>query len=47
MPVRPQYFLVRPGAIKQAGSSTVAQPGPLVPLIAVDQLPEVCNSRFC
>lgn len=40
MPARPHYFLVRPGVKKQTNSGVVLEPGPIVPLIAVDQLPK-------
>ncbi|KAI1660201.1 hypothetical protein F4813DRAFT_401166 [Daldinia decipiens] len=36
----PHYFIVRPGTIKHTASGTVTTPGPIVPLVAVDQLPE-------
>ncbi|KAI1093688.1 hypothetical protein F5B19DRAFT_116923 [Rostrohypoxylon terebratum] len=36
----PQHFIVRPGVTKHTASGTVTTPGPIVPLIAVDQLPE-------
>ncbi|KAI1803358.1 hypothetical protein F4811DRAFT_572170 [Daldinia bambusicola] len=36
----PHYFIVRPGSTKITASGTVTTPGPIVPLIAVDQLPE-------
>ena len=36
----PQYFLVRPDIKLQNNSGVVVRPGALVPLIAVDQLPE-------
>ncbi|KAI0385802.1 hypothetical protein F5Y04DRAFT_276326 [Hypomontagnella monticulosa] len=36
----PQYFIVRPGVTKHTASGMVTKPGPIVPLIAVDQLPE-------
>ncbi|KAF3055700.1 hypothetical protein GL218_07179 [Daldinia childiae] len=36
----PHYFIVRPGTTKHTASGTVTTPGPIVPLIAVDQLPE-------
>ncbi|XDG06894.1 hypothetical protein ABKA04_006509 [Annulohypoxylon sp. FPYF3050] len=36
----PQHFIVRPGVTKQTANGTVTTPGPIVPLIAVDQLPE-------
>ncbi|KAI8958555.1 hypothetical protein F5Y11DRAFT_362482 [Daldinia sp. FL1419] len=39
----PQYFIVRPGTTKVTASGVVTVPGPLVPLIAVDQLPEWFN----
>ncbi|KAI0852498.1 hypothetical protein F5Y00DRAFT_258342 [Daldinia vernicosa] len=35
----PHYFIVRPGTTKHTASGTVTTPGPIVPLIAVDQLP--------
>lgn len=40
MPARPHHFLVRPGLTKQTRSGVVIEPGPIVPLIAIDQLPE-------
>ncbi|KAI1773995.1 hypothetical protein F4818DRAFT_88439 [Hypoxylon cercidicola] len=36
----PQHFLVRPNITKYTASGTVTTPGPIVPLVAVDQLPE-------
>ncbi|EMR68307.1 putative zinc finger dna-binding protein [Eutypa lata UCREL1] len=36
----PQHFLVRPGTIKHTASGPVTIPGPMVPLLPVDQLPE-------
>ncbi|KAK7969307.1 hypothetical protein PG996_002255 [Apiospora saccharicola] len=36
----PQHFLVRPSSTKHTASGTITTPGPMVPLIAVDQLPE-------
>ncbi|KAI1446749.1 hypothetical protein F5Y02DRAFT_56552 [Annulohypoxylon stygium] len=36
----PQHFIVRPSVTKHTANSTVTIPGPIVPLIAVDQLPE-------
>ncbi|KAI1482557.1 hypothetical protein F4774DRAFT_428889 [Daldinia eschscholtzii] len=36
----PHYFIVRPGTTKITASGTVTMPGPIVPLIAVDQLPK-------
>ncbi|KAI1142804.1 hypothetical protein F5Y05DRAFT_420688 [Hypoxylon sp. FL0543] len=36
----PQHFVVRPGVTKHTASGTVTSPGPIVPLVAVDQLPE-------
>ncbi|KAI1075816.1 hypothetical protein F5B20DRAFT_374124 [Whalleya microplaca] len=36
----PHHFLVRPGATRHTASGTVTIPGPIVPLVAVDQLPE-------
>ncbi|KAI1103298.1 hypothetical protein F4804DRAFT_352986 [Jackrogersella minutella] len=36
----PQYFIVRPNVTKHTASGTVTKPGPIVPLVAVDQLPE-------
>ncbi|KAI0117347.1 hypothetical protein F4814DRAFT_459466 [Daldinia grandis] len=36
----PHYFIVRPGTVKHTASGTVTTPGPIVPLVAVDQLPE-------
>lgn len=36
----PQYFLVRPDVKQQTQSGTVVVPGAMVPLIAVDQLPD-------
>ncbi|RYO91327.1 hypothetical protein DL766_002002 [Monosporascus sp. MC13-8B] len=36
----PRYFLVRPGTVKHTASSAVTIPGPMVPLLPVDQLPE-------
>ncbi|KAI1376348.1 hypothetical protein F4677DRAFT_89162 [Hypoxylon crocopeplum] len=36
----PQYFIVRPGMTKHTATGTVTVPGPIVPLVAVDQLPE-------
>ncbi|KAI1213982.1 uncharacterized protein F4807DRAFT_410026 [Annulohypoxylon truncatum] len=36
----PQHFIVRPGVTKHTASGTVTIPGPIVPLVAVDQLPE-------
>ncbi|KAI0148133.1 hypothetical protein F4776DRAFT_673396 [Hypoxylon sp. NC0597] len=35
----PQHFVVRPGVTKHTASGTVTTPGPIVPLVAVDQLP--------
>lgn len=40
MPARPHHFLVRPGLTKQTSTGVVIEPGPIVPLIAIDQLPE-------
>ncbi|ORY62177.1 uncharacterized protein BCR38DRAFT_486447 [Pseudomassariella vexata] len=36
----PQHFLVRPGTTKHTASGTAMIPGPIVPLIPIDQLPE-------
>ncbi|KAK8048630.1 hypothetical protein PG994_010360 [Apiospora phragmitis] len=36
----PLHFLVRPATTKHTASGTVTMPGPMVPLVAVDQLPE-------
>ncbi|KAI0890509.1 uncharacterized protein GGS22DRAFT_194528 [Annulohypoxylon maeteangense] len=36
----PQHFIVRPGVTKHTVSGTITTPGPIVPLVAVDQLPE-------
>ncbi|KAI0021535.1 hypothetical protein F4780DRAFT_282290 [Xylariomycetidae sp. FL0641] len=36
----PQHFLVRPGSIKHSASGTIQIPGPIIPLIALDQLPD-------
>lgn len=36
----PQYFLVRPGETRHTASGIITKPGPIVPLVAVDQLPE-------
>ncbi|KAI2462825.1 hypothetical protein F4781DRAFT_168184 [Annulohypoxylon bovei var. microspora] len=36
----PQHFIVRPGVTKHTASGAVTVPGPIVPLVAVDQLPE-------
>ncbi|KAK7952388.1 uncharacterized protein PG986_008116 [Apiospora aurea] len=36
----PRHFLVRPATTKHTASGTITTPGPMVPLIAVDQLPE-------
>ncbi|KAI1412600.1 hypothetical protein F5Y13DRAFT_44682 [Hypoxylon sp. FL1857] len=36
----PQHFIVRPSLTKHTASGTVTIPGPIVPLVAVDQLPE-------
>ncbi|KAK6865126.1 hypothetical protein PG995_001654 [Apiospora arundinis] len=36
----PRYFLVRPATTKHTASGTITMPGPMVPLIALDQLPE-------
>ncbi|KAI0842854.1 hypothetical protein F5Y06DRAFT_304515 [Hypoxylon sp. FL0890] len=36
----PQHFIVRPGVTKHTASGTVTSPGPIVPLVAVDQLPQ-------
>ncbi|KAI0175580.1 hypothetical protein GGR52DRAFT_589347 [Hypoxylon sp. FL1284] len=39
----PQYFLVRPNITRYTASGAVTTPGPIVPLVAVDQLPEGLN----
>ncbi|RYP24807.1 hypothetical protein DL765_000353 [Monosporascus sp. GIB2] len=36
----PRYFLVRPGTVKHTASDAVTIPGPMVPLLPADQLPE-------
>lgn len=36
----PRHFLVRPATTKHTASGTITMPGPMVPLVAVDQLPE-------
>lgn len=36
----PRHFLVRPTITKHTATGTITTPGPMVPLIAVDQLPE-------
>ncbi|KAK8042101.1 hypothetical protein PG993_006624 [Apiospora rasikravindrae] len=36
----PRHFLVRPATTKHTASGTITTPGPMVPLIAVDELPE-------
>ncbi|RYP81304.1 hypothetical protein DL769_002033 [Monosporascus sp. CRB-8-3] len=36
----PRHFLVRPGTVKHTASGAVTIPGPMVPLLPVDQLPE-------
>ncbi|KAK8114055.1 hypothetical protein PG999_006124 [Apiospora kogelbergensis] len=38
-PPFPQHFLVRPATTKHTASGTITMPGPMVPLIALDQLP--------
>ncbi|KAI1390268.1 uncharacterized protein F4822DRAFT_231081 [Hypoxylon trugodes] len=36
----PHHFIVRPGVTRHTASGTVTAPGPIVPLVPVDQLPE-------